>query len=499
MIGTGPTAEQERLQFRKEVEDTLSTGGYVCGSEEELQDFVDRMGFEPDFLVKLDLSRRLALVIREAGGLDADDWLVEQVATRRANLQNTRVGLLLQHADLLGYDTVKGSMASGIEILILDSSGLHVLFGPNYEEKLLTIERQKRDSIIDRYSKNKRIPEPLSLSLRKISNLRYGQFLHDLSHDYERKVISSYVDETNLVFGYVKRIVKGIPGGDKVSNAVDLLRVLEELLQLDGSTRDHFFHQFQTFLLGSVILDANYPEMNNWHRSLFPENRNVDVDLVWVLASLCHDLLHPFGSKWLSSGTYTPIEQRLYYVRQPAEVLNSFYLHTKADSIRRSWNLDTNPAREGILSEMLIKHANLGNHGVNMALQMISSGLIYPPRILSSYICPAAMAIAFHDTGVWPDLIRYKIFPIETERSPVVSLLMYCDGLQEWGRPGRVFDPKGEHCALADLRVEHKRVLSGLWFKDKPRACLSKFLHDYVFGKCIKSGTIRFEMDVLCD
>jgi hypothetical protein len=149
---------------------------------------------------------RLALVIREAGGLEADDWLVVQILTRKANLQDMRIGLLLQHPDLLEYDTIRGSIISGIVVYTLDSLGLRVLFSPDDAGKVHAIEKQKKNSIIDRYSKNKRIPEALSLSLQKTSNLKYARLLRDLSADYERKAILNHADESRLVYGYIKRI-----------------------------------------------------------------------------------------------------------------------------------------------------------------------------------------------------------------------------------------------------------------------------------------------------
>lgn len=494
------TAEQERIRYREQVKEAFSIKGYKPTSKESLQDFVDKMAFEPDLFIERGPSERVAVVIRETAEFDAGDWLAEQVATRRGYLKDTIVCLLLQHAGLLGYRAIEGSLRSGVDLYTLNSSGLRLLFGPHYGGKVFRIEKETRDSVLERYSKNKRIPVAISSSLGRVSNLEYADILRDLSADYERKRISSHEEESKLMLNYLKLIIERVPEGEKVGKAVDLLRILEELLHRDGKTRDHFFHQFLTFLLGSVAIDANYSEMSGWYKSLFPESPKAKLDLVWVLASHCHDLLSPFESPGLAIGAYAvSIDHRPQYIRHPAEVLNSFYIHMSREEIRCDWDLDSHRPREGPLSDILVKYANLGNHGVNMALELVSRGLNYPPRMLSSYICPAAMAIAFHDKKIWSELIESQIFPIDVERFPIAFLLMYCDGVQEWGRPGKAFDPMGEHSALVDFKAERGKVSSTLWFKDKARACLSKFLHDYISDRCIKSRAITFEVDVCSD
>jgi hypothetical protein len=478
----------------------LSSQGYSVCSDEDFQGFVGLMGFKPNLLMQDGKSEKLALYARESEYFEYDDFLVELVRKNRNNIGNTKVCFLIPRSVPLEYATVSASLRGGIEVYAVNSSGFEFVFGSCYAEQVKKIDQAVKKSLLERL-RTRRVPEALTRSLKNSSNLAYSRLLRDLSRDYEQGVISNETQESNLVFACMKRIIDKFPESVGVIDRISLLKVMEEYLRAGGGKmRDHFFHQFQTFLLGSVLIDSNYDTVNDWYRSILPGMKGARIDHPWLMTSLCHDLLSVFDSRGHpAEPPLRSLRYRLNYVDFPATVLDSFFLHAKEQNINSTWDLDSHPPTRGRLSKVLVKSANDDNHGARMALQLVSEGINHPPNVLSSVICPAALAIAFHDKRVWNALIQEQIFPIDMERFPLAVLLAYCDGVQEWGRPGKPQDQSNEHCALIDLNAESGKVASLLYFKDRESACTTKFVHDYAKRMCMVSKAFRLDVDVYSD
>jgi hypothetical protein len=495
-----PTSITQAVDGVGRAKASLLSQGYAVCSDEDLQGFVDTMGFKPSLLMQRGQSKRLALYARESAYLEHDDFLVELVTKNRGNLGNTKVCLLIPRSTPLEYATVSASLRSGVEVYAVNSSGFEFVFGSCYGEQVKKIDQTSKESLLERL-RTRRVPEALARPLKNSSHLAYSKLLRDLSRDYEQGVISNETQENDLVFAYMKRILNVIPESARVIDRIRLLKVMEEYLREGGGKmRDHFFHQFQTFLLGCVLIDSNYDIVNEWYRSILPGTKGARIDHPWLMTSLCHDLLSVFDSRGRpTEAPLSSLDHRLNYVNHPAAVLDSFFSHAREQKVDSTWDLDSHPPTRGQLCKVMVKSANEGNHGARMALQLVSEGLNHPPTILSSVICPAALAIAFHDKRVWSPLIQEQVFPIDIQRFPLAALLAYCDGVQEWGRPGKPDDQSSDHCALIDLKADSDKVVSLLYFKDKESACMTKFMHDYAKRMCMTSKAFGFEIDVYSD
>jgi hypothetical protein len=500
LSGTKPTAVTQEVDGVGKTKASLLSQGYAVCSDEDLQEFIDTVGFKPSLLMQRGKSEKLALYARESAYLDRDDLLVELVTKNRGNLGNTKVCLLIPRSTPLEYATVSASLRSGVEVYAVNSSGFEFVFGTSYGEQVKKIDETVKKSLLER-SRTRRVPEALARPLKDSSHLIYSKLLRDLFRDYEQGGISEERQENDLVFGYMKRILDVIPESVAVIDRIRLLKVMEEYLREEGGKmRDHFFHQFQTFLLGCVLIDSNYDAVNEWYKSILPGTKGARIDHPWLMTSLCHDLLSVFDLRGHpTEAPLSSLDYRLNYVNTPAAVLDSFFSHAREPKVDSTWDLDSHPPTRGQLYKVMVRSANERNHGARMALQLVSEGLNHPPNILSSVICPAALAIAFHDKRVWSPLKQEQVFPIDMERFPLAVLLAYCDGVQEWGRPGKPEDQGNEHCALIDLNAKSDRVVSQLYFKEKESACLTKLVHDYARRMCMTSKGFRLDVDVYSD
>ena len=57
-------------------------------------------------------------------------------------------------------------------------------------------------------------------------------------------------------------------------------------------------------------------------------------------------------------------------------------------------------------------------------------------NILDDVFIPSVLAITLHDPGVWQRLKKDSTLPVlRFEDDPLSFLLIFCDNIQEWGRP----------------------------------------------------------------
>ncbi len=122
--------------------------------------------------------------------------------------------------------------------------------------------------------------------LNKVQNLKYLEYrkgLHTLSLEYrdqknnDYKIACEYVElfwDTYLGIAY--------PNPETQEK-------FEEIFLGDFTYREHFVHQFQVFLLGSVIIDMLYASDSRNILEEFRRNFKVPFERAWLAASTYHD------------------------------------------------------------------------------------------------------------------------------------------------------------------------------------------------------------------
>lgn len=240
---------------------------------------------------------------------------------------------------------------------------------------------------------------------------------------------------------------------EKAEKLVDVARKFEKILDLVVSRR-HFEHQFETFLLGHIVLDEL--------KKLLPENDRTrilgeedEMEMTWLMTSSLHDIGYP-----LQQGTQIMEELCQMYQEMGTELLGGAF-KTVAHEICSISELETITIREqgaerrsvnvpremGYLIEqgtgsdptavekMINKKWGERDHG------LIAAALLWSAMVGANWVDPdvpsnglsalraASVAIALHSIGVGE-----MPFGIQLERQPYAFLLHAMDEIQEWSR-----------------------------------------------------------------
>lgn len=285
--------------------------------------------------------------------------------------------------------------------------------------------------------------------------------------------------------------------------------------------RDHFIHQYQVFLLGTVIIDGlykrseeketkNFPDF--YHESLNIKNKNdIVADIAWLITSTFHDVAYPiqksdelfnrFFDKFMDLGEQIVdriglekiISDRRY--GKLIDQLCDFYFSLQ--NKKGPWKFDSSPVTNisvdnnfrWAFQHCLIKIRDHGVLGSLILLHQSEAG----KEEYSTIIYPSALAIALHNKllfGVYDD--------ITFEKNPLAFLLRYCDLVQEWGR-GEKDVP--ETPTLKEIKVYYDDKDSTIHVRTKIRLESRKLADDkakeadQVFNK-LKSNEIKFEFTI---
>lgn len=217
-----------------------------------------------------------------------------------------------------------------------------------------------------------------------------------------------------------------------------------------GSGKDHFFHTFNNFLLGCIVIDASYDEFAQSCGSCFP-GPALSVEFIWFLTVFFHDVGYPIQKMGdsnellyginVESKEQTNAHRKQLWDSPPFQVcrsqLVSIYSHLTQPSISSAWTPDPFPlsphALDVAFQTSFVEHG----HGVASALRMLVDFVKRAPtspeerRFLARHIFLGALSIPFHDWPVRKYLREQNIAKLRTSRLPFATLLMFIDSIQE--------------------------------------------------------------------
>ncbi|MDD1689767.1 MAG: hypothetical protein LUQ66_03815 [Methanoregula sp.] len=297
----------------------------------------------------------------------------------------------------------------------------------------------------------------------------------------------------------------------------DFLEVFEPSLQYISASnlkrggriyRDHYIHQFQVFLLGLPIIDKKY--------NLFKE-RYKQPELVWLVAASFHDNAYPVQlyDKW--SGEFFKrvfnIQKEIGTIELKSKFIDEDFLsclgylicsfcktHPPQRTLENNW-LASESELIQFIHRMITEEKN---HGVLSCVSLLKMLTSIPKETddstgnnqikkepsnrekvteihhdfesaLNEIFVPGALAIALHDEKVWDAEIKGKQ-PDEKEKfltklcfddDPISFLLIFCDCVQEWGRPSKSQDldenQKEKKFYLKTIDINEEFVKITLW------------------------------------
>ncbi len=248
--------------------------------------------------------------------------------------------------------------------------------------------------------------------------------------------------------------------------------------------RDHYIHQFQVFLLGLYVIDKIYDDFVKKYNCRKPE-------ISWLMVSSFHDMAYPvqrydeWSSKFFHEIFRVPegmahIELKSMFVEQSfMNCTNCLIVKLCKEELKGDWLAK----KKELLQFFHKKITKAKNHCIlsSVSLLKILRGEEYKNEIIigdmdfeqywEDIIVPSALAIAIHDgevwrglkdKGVWQKLKEEVPLPVlRFEDYPLSFLLIFCDSIQEWGRPSQPQaaekDKKGKRFYLRDLQYDPQK------------------------------------------
>lgn len=240
---------------------------------------------------------------------------------------------------------------------------------------------------------------------------------------------------------------------------VELLRVFEQNPHLEG--RDHYFHTFNNFLLGCLVIDRCYSSFEQFRKDCSLTRTGFSIEYVWFLTVLFHDVGYPIEKYQETSemiyGVPTITKEQAIserkvawesppYITSRAQLI-SLYDYLAQDTIDSAWSADPYPMQKTHPLDVAFEKSFLGQgHGVASCMRMLAD--FYKSatttkserQYLVRHVFLAGLSIPFHDWRVRKSLTEEGITRIKTSRFPFASLLMFVDSIQE-DRRERVQNP----------------------------------------------------------
>lgn len=274
----------------------------------------------------------------------------------------------------------------------------------------------------------------LAFELEKVS---YGQKVQELVTEHLSKKTSDY-DFVTVAFDSLWKECQL-----KIQYS-DFLKTFEPALYHlsagGGRTyRDHYLHQFQVFLLGLHIIDKFYEKLK------FDEVKEKQ----WLVASSFHDVAYPVQ---LYDGWSKKFFEEVFDISDVgmADLKSSFIDKTLLSSMGYMINslctthLDRKLTgnwldEEQDLVQFFYKKITMVKHhcvlsAISLLKKASTSGC--DSSLLKEVFVPATLAILLHDKEVWKELKeQHGLAQIEFDMDPIAFLLLFCDCIQEWGRP----------------------------------------------------------------
>jgi len=230
--------------------------------------------------------------------------------------------------------------------------------------------------------------------------------------------------------------------------------------------RDHYIHQFQVFLLGLYIIDMLYEDFTDC-------NCNCQKpEICWLITASFHDIAFPvqlyddwctkfFHEVFRVNVALANLDLKTAFVDESFLSCMGHIVYSLCCRHERkpegNWLIDKKELVEFFYEEITRekKHCTLSSLALlkivqrlnnvekKQLIKSISGGIGTLDKIVQEVFVPSALAIALHDKELWKKLSKkwgknnaLKILDgMEFTKNPLTFLLIFCDSIQEWGRP----------------------------------------------------------------
>ena len=242
------------------------------------------------------------------------------------------------------------------------------------------------------------------------------------------------------------------------ADPINFMSEIEKIVtNTEGRSRDHYFHAFNTMMLGFMIIDKAYNRFDTLAKRY---GDDIVLEFIWILTSLYHDIGYPIvWQQNLVCQTYglerennlALIDDCMKQNRQEfwnspdygfiVEVLNNLFSHI-TDNKKGEWIFDgflrpsqSTKFKDSVMISFIEKEA----HGAagTLKLSLLTNkhlGDVVKNKVrefLYRHAMLASISILFHDSKVRDCFKENSIKGIKAEDFPFSVLLAYVDILQD--------------------------------------------------------------------
>lgn len=289
------------------------------------------------------------------------------------------------------------------------------------------------------------------------------EFIHEV--DSERKnLVSPYIE---IAKSNIKKIGKVFGFEKSFLEFCESLELSEPMLYQLPGYRSHFVHQLNVFLNGYLILNAMSDEQFKSTKQTITQRskiENPDIFKIWFVTAMFHDTGYPLGKygrvtqKFLGKLfdiEFNHIEPPIVNIISNRLVHEAFFrkgLDSLIESVAVWFGLGQ--------SEKKILDQKIYELFLDKLSENLIAGLIFKKAAevanLDEYIVNTAVsAIILDDERMWETLREDKVkTEISYVEHPLAFLLIYCDNIQEFGRPKSALSGQTTERRLVPPKIE---------------------------------------------
>lgn len=409
-----------------------------------------------------------------ATGYVPSDFIIKEINKVKGILKNFNVYIITDNEKFIS-ELNEICCNNNFNLLFINENKVVNLIRP---EDFENINLPLRNQEIYEY----KIPRYIINKLTELENIdnNYQEILKNFSREY-----LMYGPDLNREKNLIGDTLHNLLENTEMSNAIsafDNLRVFESLI--GKSNRDHYFHSFQIFLLGIIIIDKLYSIFVECYKKIFPNSQSFSIELVWLLTSVFHDIGYPAQNIGSVVNEIINVEDELNdvtelidehiwedmrYNQNVIQFISLFHYLLRNENNTTDWCgeiYNTKPEKDSLYK--IIRQNCKRGHGLYSAFIFLV--LVYDQignitnidqrNFITKHIYLAAISISLHDIGFRNSLEEKHIKNINISRFPFAGLLMYLDSLQEDRRNNE--NDIDYQDTIIDISVDNNEVKANL-------------------------------------
>lgn len=408
---------------------------HVITLEDIIEYDLSDIRWQPDFLVKYSNSFFAFDYALEYG---PNSFILSSIQKVSERIKNFQMFFVVQNQNTMDIVS-KTCYEKKYGLIYVENANARIIMKPDI---LVELKDQ-----ISKHSDDKhvlKIPKYLLKGISELKNIdpTYRDLLKKFAFNY-LEISQNRSQESELIDSTIKSLLD-LKYIGKVQTSFQILKKFEDLIAV---TRDHYYHSFQIFLLGIIIIDSFYEQFNNYIYECFPERKQYSIEFTWLLTSIFHDIGYAMQHLNTLIKTITDSDELeidivdiwkdARYKKNAAQYISLFKYLLKSE-ISEDWRGDIFGKTEEEMFDIITDTCKNG-HGLHSSFRFLVEAYDVISRIdddvvknfLVKHVYIASISISLHDWR-YRNKIKEKIVEkLDMKRFPFAILLMYLDSLHE--------------------------------------------------------------------